>query len=119
MADIRPSGMTFEPRETRPAEAETQVIDKWQFVGLIRENGVGPKKRKLEPVWPATTNIGLVQVIRCQIQVEWVGKLRVNARPLLFPLLEHVCHYLGGVYAERVHLVDRKVYPQIRSVPAL
>ena len=111
MADVRPSCVTFETRETRPAEAETQVIDKWQSMGLVREDGIGPEKRELDPVWPAATDVGLVQVIRRQVQAERVGKLRVNARPLLLPLLENVCHYIGGVYAERVQLVHWKIYP--------
>src|SRR5262249_53831995 len=44
LADVRPIRIAFEPREARPAEAKTQVIDERQLVGLVREDGVGPGK---------------------------------------------------------------------------
>jgi hypothetical protein len=44
LADVRPIRVGLEPREARPAEAETQVVDNRQFMGFIHENGIGPEK---------------------------------------------------------------------------
>jgi hypothetical protein len=44
LADVRPIRIAFKPREARPAEAKTQVIDERQLMGLVSRKRGQPRE---------------------------------------------------------------------------
>src|SRR5262249_24911944 len=87
-----------------PAERQTQVVEERKPVPLVCEQRVGAAKWHLYAVRAAAADVGLVEIVRCQIDTERMQQVRFVARFLIDPPVQQIGAEAWRIDAERIVL---------------